>query len=166
MRVQAKTIIKKKQLISTSLEHEFLYQHFNKNLGFAKINVNTKSCTCHKYFEKGVCKHLVAACLKLKIYLPGLVQLPKKFMVIRRKKHRNYVDDSRENSALEVDGVEDDTTDQQLQPPVQPKKRGRKPKNANEILAEDNEPIGRTPMARGALEFEGPRRSQRNKKKT
>ena len=111
--------------------------------------------------------------LKLKIYLPGLVQLPKKFMVIRRKKHRNYVDESRENSSLEVDGdgVEDDTRgdtvqeDQQLQPPVQPKKRGRKPKNANEIVAEDNEPIGRTPMARGALEFEGPRRSQHNKKK-
>jgi hypothetical protein len=50
---------------------------------------------------------------------------------------------------------------------VQQKKRGPKPKQANENRAEINEPVGRTPMARGALDFEGQvlRRSQRNHKK-
>ena len=88
-------------------------------------------------------------------------------MIIRRKKIRNYVDDSRENSALEVDDVEDIVQEhQQIQPPeqkkrgrkpkatstqvnssvpvaVQPKKRGRKPKKANENEAKDAEPVER-----------------------
>ena len=50
MRIQAKTIILKKQLIATNTENEFLYKHFNEKLGFARINLVSKSCTCHKYF--------------------------------------------------------------------------------------------------------------------
>ena len=63
MREQAKTIIRKNQLIATNTENEYLYKHFNVKLGFARINVVTKSCTCHKYLDKGVCKHLIAACV-------------------------------------------------------------------------------------------------------
>ena len=57
--------------------------------------IQTKTCTCSKYFDKGVCKHLVAACLKLQTQLPGLVQLPKQFIIIRRHKRRQYLNDSR-----------------------------------------------------------------------
>jgi len=90
MRVQAKTIIRKKQLIPTESENEYLYKHYNPKLGYARINIVSKSCTCHKYFDKGVCKHLIAACILPQSNLPSLVQLPKQFQIIRRKKKRQY----------------------------------------------------------------------------
>ena len=41
MREQAKTIVRKNQLIATNSENEYLYKNFNKKLGFARINVVT-----------------------------------------------------------------------------------------------------------------------------
>jgi len=105
MRVQAKAILNKKLLIPTGSEDEFLYKHFNVHLGFARINLTAKTCTCFKYLDKGVCKHLIAACLMNQVNLPGLVQLPKLFKVIRRKKIRQYRDDSR--SEEQMNGVEE-----------------------------------------------------------
>jgi hypothetical protein len=139
MRVQAKTIIKNNQLISTSSEHEFLYKHFKTNLGFAKINVNSKTCTSYKFLDKGVFKHLVAACLKQKINLPGLVQLPKKFMTIRRKRLRNYVDESRENSIREDEDIintneEDQVLQEQRQQPAQKKRENQRLQTLKLIL--------------------------------
>ena len=66
-------------------KNEFLYKHFNVKLGYAKINNNSKTFTCHKYFDKGICKHLVAACLQVKVSLPGLEQLPKKFIPLHQE---------------------------------------------------------------------------------
>jgi hypothetical protein len=57
MRVQAKSKVHNKQLIATNLDYEFLYKHFNTLLGFARINLTSKTCTCHTYLDKGVCKH-------------------------------------------------------------------------------------------------------------
>ena len=71
MRVQAKTIIRKKQLIPTESENEYLYKHYNPKLGYARINIVSKSCTCHKYLDKGVCKHLIAACILTQSNLSG-----------------------------------------------------------------------------------------------
>jgi hypothetical protein len=102
MRIQAKTIVLKNQLIATNTENEFLYKHFNAKLGFARINLVSKSCTCHKYLDKGVCKHLIAACIQTRSNLPGLVQLPKKFKIVRRKKNRRYIDDSRDEEQMLV----------------------------------------------------------------
>jgi uncharacterized Zn finger protein len=68
--------------------------------------IQTKTCTCSKYFDKGVCKHLVAACLKLQTQLPGLVQLPKQFKIIRRHKRRQYLNDSREEDGNILNEVE------------------------------------------------------------
>ena len=96
MRVQAKAILHKKQLIPTGAEDEFLYKHFNAHLGFARINLTSKTCTCFKYLDKRVCKHLIAACLMNKVYLPGLVQLPKLFKIINRQ----YRDDSRNEEQM------------------------------------------------------------------
>ena len=70
MRIQAKTIVLKNQLIATNTENEFLYKHFNAKLGFARINLVSKSCTCHKYPDKGVCKHLIAACNQTQSNMP------------------------------------------------------------------------------------------------
>ena len=94
MRDQAKTIIVRKQLIATTSESEYLYKHFDARLGFARINIAVKTCTCYKYFDKGVCKHLVAACMQNNVSLPGMVQLPKRFQVVRRRNKRNYINDS------------------------------------------------------------------------
>jgi hypothetical protein len=82
MRDLAKTIVLRKQLISTSIDSEYLYKHFNTKLGFARINILSKTCTCHKYFDKGVCKHLIAACMLNNISLSGMTELPKKILVL------------------------------------------------------------------------------------
>jgi hypothetical protein len=103
MRTQAKTIVLKKQLIPTQSENEFLYKHFDVKLGYAKININSKTCTCHKYFDNGICKHLVVACLQVKVSLPGLEQLPKKFIVLRRKKRNQYRDISGDEIDLAIE---------------------------------------------------------------
>jgi hypothetical protein len=49
---------------------------------------------------------LVAACLKLQTQLPGLVQLPKQFKIIRRHKRRQYLNDSREEDGNILNEVE------------------------------------------------------------
>jgi hypothetical protein len=54
MRVQAKSTVLKKQLIATNSESEFLYRHFNSKLGFARINLISKTCTCHKFLDTAV----------------------------------------------------------------------------------------------------------------
>ncbi len=144
MRVQAKPIVLKKQIIPTQNENEFLYKRFNVKLGYAKININSKTCTCHNYFDKGLCKHLVAACLQVKISLPGLEQLPK-------KKRIKYIDISEDEIDLaieqerplvqmpivevphqdtevgQVEASKVEVHDSEIQVPVA-KKRGRKPK--------------------------------------
>jgi hypothetical protein len=182
MREQAKTIIRKKQLIATNNENEFLYKHFNEKLGFARINVVTKSCTCHKYLDKGVCKHLIAACVVTQSSLPGLVQMPKKFRIVRRKKIRQYRDDSRDEEQMvaerdepitvpvvvaEVDvvpvAVAEAVHEAEAIVQIAPKKRGRKPKVIN--ATENASQMGRPPLARDALTI-SPRitRSSRLKK--
>ena len=49
----------------------------------------------------------MAVCLKLKIHLPGLVQLPKKFKIIRRRKEREYLDESKNGVSFNEDIVND-----------------------------------------------------------
>jgi hypothetical protein len=61
-----------------------------------------------KYLDKGVCKHLIAACLMTKTFLHGLVQLPTLLEVIRKRKIRQYRDDSRVDEEL-VDPIVEPT---------------------------------------------------------
>ena len=68
---------------------------------FERQWINT--CTCHKYFDKGICKNLVAACLQVKVSLPGLEQSPKKFIVLRRKKRNQYRDISGDEKDLAIE---------------------------------------------------------------
>ena len=155
-----------------------IHLRFNTKLGFAKINLNAKSCTCHRYFDKGVCKHLVAACLQNKISLPGLEQLPKKFKLVRRKKRNNYINDSLEEEDLVQAQAQEQPlvsivqeqpfTEAVVQEPIEKekKRRGRKPKPAT--TNDTDNPMGRPVLARNALEFDTPtevvlRRSKRNK---
>jgi hypothetical protein len=105
MRDLAKTIVLRKQIISTSIDSEYLYKHFNPNLGLARINILSKTCTCHKYFDKGVCKHLIAACMLNNISLPGMAELPKKFLVLRRRQKVRYQDESISEENIETNEV-------------------------------------------------------------
>ena len=133
MRIQAKSIVHKKQLIAIHSESEFLYQHFKTKLGFARINLIAKTCTCHKFLDKGICKHLIAACISEKISLSCLVQLPNKFKIIRRQKNRNFTDDSRSQEQMEAAMVEIPPIPIVIESQVNlPKKRGRKPKQTGE----------------------------------
>ena len=174
MRLQAKTILKNKQLIATSCEWKFLYKHFKMNLGYAKVNLETKTCTCHKYFDKGVCKHLIAACLHKNVSLPGLVQLSKKFKIVRRRRMRQYLEVSDVDSAgveiseqVQVEQESHPYEEEALNVAIQPMKtkRGRKPKST---VVGISSTLGRPPLARNALEGDsGPilRRSNRRKNK-
>jgi hypothetical protein len=163
MRVQAKSIVHNKQLIATNLDYEFLYKHFNPKMGFARINLSSKTCTCHTYLDKGVCKHLIAACL----------MTPTLFKVIRKRKNRQYIDDSRVYEEivqeLEVEPIVVPVAEpiaEQITENSVPKKRGRKPKNvtANPVTVGP----GRPTLARNALvdDMVQPvlRRSERSKK--
>ena len=177
MRDQAKTIIVRKQLIATNSESEYLYKHFDSRLGFARINIDVKSCTCFKYFDKGVCKHLVAACMQNNIGLPGMVQLPKRFLVVRRRNKRNYINESI-NDGVETTEItptttptDEETLVESVEPtvPPEPKKRGRKPNqpSATQPQVEEVDKGGRPPLARNALVDDSAptlRRSNRNKK--
>ena len=51
-------------------------------------------CTCSGYFDKGVCKHLVAACIKDKLSLNGLNYFPNKLKTLRRRFTKKNLDTS------------------------------------------------------------------------
>jgi hypothetical protein len=175
MRDLAKTIVLRKQIISTSIDSEYLYKHFNPNLGFARINILSKTCTCHKYFDKGVCKHLIDACMLNNISLPGMAELPKKILVLRRRQKVRYQDESILEENIETNEVV--TTNESVHAIVAtdevqqgPKKRGRKPKIPSQTIQSTIDKGGRPPLVRHALVYDtveavAPvRRSQRNKK--
>ena len=91
----------------------------------------------------------MAACLQVKISLPGLEQLPKRFKILRRKKRNKYIDISGDEMDLaveqerplvqmpivevphqdtevgQVEASQVEVQDSEIQVPV-PKKRGRK----------------------------------------
>jgi hypothetical protein len=133
MRNFAKTIVIRKQLISTSKDSEYLYKHFNPKLGFARINILSKTCTCHKYFDKRVCKHLIAACMLNNISLPGMTEMPNKFLVIWRRQNARSSDDNRSEENIETsevvstsEPVQDIAANVEVQ--QEKERRGRKPK--------------------------------------
>jgi hypothetical protein len=107
-----------------------------------------------KYLDKGVCKHLIAACLMTKTFLHDLVQLPTLLEVIRKRKIRQYRDDSRVDEEL-VDPIVEPAPESMAEAigeQIDPKKRGRKPKP--KTVTEEQFPVGpgRPTLARNALE--------------
>jgi hypothetical protein len=174
MRDFAKTIVLRKQLISTSIDSEYLYKHFNSKLGFARINILSKTCTCHKYFDKGVCKHLIAACMLNNISLPGMTELPKQFLVLRKRQTARLRDDSRSEETIETSEVVSTSEPVQdieasVEAQQEKKKRGRKPKIQTQPIQSPIDKGGRPPLVRNALADDTAvvapvlRRSNRNK---
>ena len=91
MKDQAKEIIKNKQLVKAS-ENKYTYKHFNGSVG--RIDTNAKTCSCPKFADKAVCKHLVAACILDNARLFGLEVFPRQLKVMRKRKIKRYLDDS------------------------------------------------------------------------
>ena len=60
------------QLLSSE-PNIYRYKHYKAH-GYAIIKTNNCTCTCSGYFDKSVCKHLVAACIQDKIPLNGLTR--------------------------------------------------------------------------------------------
>ena len=116
------------------------------------------------------------------IGLPGMVQLPKRFQVVRRRNKRNYINESI-NDGVETTEIATTTTTtltdevveplvERLEPLVEPtvppeqKKRGRKPKQPAATQPQVDKG-GRPPLARNVLRYDTTptvRRSNRNKK--
>jgi hypothetical protein len=105
--------------------------------------------------------------------LPGLVQLPKKFQIVRRKKTRRYIDDSRvedqisavDNQLIEPISLETVEPVVHVAVPIAepitqlaPKKRGRKPNTPGQIVQTASQ-MGRPPLARDALQISSRRSS-------
>ena len=53
------------------------------------IDTSEQTCTCSIFHNKLVCKHLVAACLTDKVWLPGFKVMPKLLRTVRRRKVQN-----------------------------------------------------------------------------
>ena len=101
--------------------------------------------------------------------------MPKKFRIVRRKKIRQYRDDSRDEDQMMAEDVRSDepialsvavdepiiAAEAEAIVQIEPKKRGRKSKNKND--ADNPSQMGRPPLARDALVV-SPRRSSRLKK--
>ena len=87
---QAKDIIKQKKLIQNG-GNRYNYQHYNDTLG--TIDTLSKFCTCEKYLDKAICKHLVAACIKDDIALNGIESSIDK-LIYKKRKPMKRVNDS------------------------------------------------------------------------
>ena len=95
------------------------------------------------------------------ICLPGMVQLPKRFLILKRRQRRLYLNDS---TAEGVDKAVNTAEEPVL---VQEKnRRGRKPKQQNYQQQEDRPQMGRPPLVGTALNDDSVplRRSRRTKK--
>ena len=99
--------------------------------GFSVIDVDQKKCTCPTFFDKAICKHLVAVCLKFNIQLNGLSFFPKRLQTRQRKKQQ-YKDLSWTEEPVQE---EIPVVQQEL-----PKKRGRQPKISKALDLEDVAP--------------------------
>ena len=52
--------------------------------------LDNKSCYCADYLDQAMCKHLVAACFKFNLFLPGLDFMPQRFRIrLNRRKYRH-----------------------------------------------------------------------------
>ena len=92
------------------------YKYFHQDGSYFTIDRESKICSCAWYLDRGICKHLIAACIKTTTNLPGLVfKLKVLFTRCRRKipvymspmKHTETIIDTN----LSNDDVQDNVLD-------------------------------------------------------
>ena len=74
-----KSLISKSDLLIWKVNNKYKYCHQDGN--FFTVNIDKKNV------DKGICKHLVASCIKTTTNLPGLVFMPK--LLVTRWRHKN-----------------------------------------------------------------------------
>ena len=67
-----------KQFFQTTInedeeEGDFIYNYRHRDGRVSIINGSKRHCTCTKWFDKGICSHLVRVALLNKLALPGLL---------------------------------------------------------------------------------------------
>lgn len=74
-----------KKTLRKIADNLYAYKQYNGNL--IQIDTAQKTCSCFKFHDKMICKHLVAACMKDKVRLKGLEYFPRQLVTkkIRRQ---------------------------------------------------------------------------------
>ena len=84
MNKQAIVIINQNLLIPSSVIGIYYFAGYNDVI--YNVNIHNKTCSCYKFIDKAVCKHLAAACLQNEINLNGLKKKPLRLRYVYRKK--------------------------------------------------------------------------------
>jgi hypothetical protein len=107
-----------------------------------QINYEFFSCTCLRYFDVKMCKHLVAVCTIEKIDLRGLIHQNEQYLRARKRKgrrHDNLIVQSDESSnqsiIFNVSGTLVSPTPA-ISPITPPKRRGRPPNRTPALVNE------------------------------
>ena len=77
------------------------YNYLHLNGAVFTIDFHNKTCTCDRFLDKAVCKHLTAACMIENIELNGL-HIKSKTFVTRRRIKKNKISDSDDEAHTEV----------------------------------------------------------------
>ena len=88
LRETATSISKSNLLILTD---DNKYKYFHQDGSYCTVDLESKMCSCAWYLDRGICKHLVAACIKTTTNLPGLVFMPKVLVTRWRRKRPIYM---------------------------------------------------------------------------
>ena len=84
MNKQAIVIINQNLLIPSSVIGIYYFAGYNDVI--YNVNIHNKTCSCYKFIDKAVCKHLAAACLQNEINLNDLKKKPLRLRYVYRKK--------------------------------------------------------------------------------
>ena len=116
---------------------------------FCTINTALKTCSCSRFLDFAICKHLTAACLKLNLPLNGLKLRSDTFRTLRRriKNNEQDINESGNDDIVAISDKSDDIGEltqartqlqvECLQPSPKPR-RGR-PTKAESALRKEKE---------------------------
>lgn len=137
--------------------HQFSYRdHTGKQ---QHIDTDLKTCTCSRFFDRQICKHLAAACIINNVLFNGLQVFPKRLKTVRVRA-RKLNDTANENAPQ---------TERPLSPiqvEVEERRRGRKEKKREPVQQRASSPAqvepeqtqrrgrGRPPKVKKALEID------------
>ena len=79
------------------------YKYCHQDGSHCIVDLDNKNCCCAWYLVKGICKHLVAACIKTTTNLPGLVFMPKLLVTRWRRKKPIYLSGPEKVRATDVE---------------------------------------------------------------
>lgn len=73
-----------KKIDNLTYQEPNIYKIKNSDSTCSLINTEKKICSCFMYIDKGVFKHLIAACIKDNVKFNGLEIVPKTYKIKRK----------------------------------------------------------------------------------